>query len=103
MVPGEIITRGGDILLNESKETISIKVANTGDRAIQIGSHYHFFETNDFLNFERNKTKGYRLDIPSGTSVRFEPGQIREVKLVSYSGRKIVKGFNAKIQGSLEG
>ena len=103
MIPGEIITKIGTITLNEGKETITIKVANTGDRAIQVGSHYHFYETNEFLSFDRNKAKGFRLNIPSGSSVRFEPGQIRDVILVSYSGEKVVKGFNAKIQGSLEG
>ena len=79
MIPGEIITKKGSITLNEGKETITIKVANTGDRAIQVGSHYHFYETNEFLSFERNKAKGFRLNIPSGSSVRFEPGQIRDV------------------------
>ena len=103
MIPGEIITKNGTIILNEGKKTITVKVANTGDRAIQVGSHYHFYETNEFLSFERNKTIGFRLNIPSGSSVRFEPGQIRDVILVSYSGEKVVKGFNAKIHGSLEG
>ena len=103
MIPGEIITKNGPIILNEGKKTITVKVANTGDRAIQVGSHYHFYETNEFLSFERNKTIGFRLNIPSGSSVRFEPGQIRDVILVSYSGEKVVKGFYAKIQGSLEG
>ena len=103
MIPGEIITKNGTIILNEGKKTITVKVANTGDRGIQVGSHYHFYETNEFLSFERNKTIGFRLNIPSGSSVRFEPGQIRDVILVSYSGEKVVKGFNAKIQGSLEG
>ena len=97
MIPGEIITKNGTIILNEGKKTITVKVANTGDSAIQVGSHYHFYETNEFLSFERNKTIGFRLNIPSGSSVRFEPGQIRDVILVSYSGKKVVKGFNAKI------
>ena len=103
MIPGEIITKNGTIILNEGKKTITVKVANTGDRAIQVGSHYHFYETNEFLSFERNKTIGFRLNIPSGSTVRFEPAQNRDVILVYYSGEKIVKGFNAKIQGSLEG
>ena len=103
MIPGEIITKSDEIVLNKDSDALKIKVSNTGDRPIQVGSHYHFYETNEFLNFERNNTIGFRLNIPSGSSVRFEPGQIRDVILVPYSGEKVVKGFNAKIQGSLEG
>ena len=101
--PGELIPEPGEIELNLGRPVTSLSVANKGDRPIQVGSHYHFYETNEFLSFDRNKTIGFRLNIPSGSSVRFEPGQIRDVILVSYSGEKVVKGFNAKIQGSLEG
>ena len=99
MIPGEIITKNGTITLNEGKETITIKVANTGDRAIQVGSHYHFYETNSALSFDRDQTKGFRLNIPSGTAVRFEPGQEREVELVKYDGKNEIYGFNAKVMG----
>ena len=102
MIPGEIIVADGDIVLNEGRETTTLTVANTGDRPVQIGSHYHFFETNEALDFDRNAALGHRLDIPAGTAVRFEPGQTREVTLVPYAGNRIVKGFNAKIQGKLE-
>ncbi|MAF94329.1 MAG: urease subunit beta [Rhodospirillaceae bacterium] len=101
MIPGEIIVADGDIVLNEDRETVTLDIANTGDRPIQVGSHYHFFETNEALDFDRDATKGCRLDIPAGTAVRFEPGQTREVTLVTYGGDRIVKGFNAKIQGKL--
>ena len=101
MIPGEIITKGEDLILNQGRETVSVTVANTGDRPIQVGSHYHFFETNEGLSFERDKTKGFRLDIPAGTAVRFEPGQSREVTLVAYGGDRVVHGFNAKIAGKL--
>ncbi len=103
VIPGEIIVAGGDIVLNEGRETITLEVANTGDRPVQIGSHYHFFETNEALDFDRDAALGHRLDIPAGTAVRFEPGQTREVTLVPYAGNRIVKGFNAKTQGKLEG
>ena len=103
MIPGEILTSNGDIQLNEGRETITIIVANTGDRPIQVGSHYHFFETNSALDFDRAAAKGFRLDIPAGTAVRFEPGQTREVALVAYRGNRVVKGFNAQIHGKLEG
>lgn len=103
MIPGEIIVADGDIVLNEGRETITLEVANTGDRPVQVGSHYHFFETNEALDFDRDSALGHRLDIPAGTAVRFEPGQTREVTLVPYAGKRIVKGFNAKIQGKLEG
>lgn len=103
MIPGEIITATGEITLNEGCETVTLEVANTGDRPVQVGSHYHFFETNEALDFDREAAKGCRLDIPAGTAVRFEPGQTREVTLVPYAGARIVKGFNAKIHGKLEG
>jgi urease subunit beta len=102
MIPGEIITKEGDIVLNEGRETLTLAVANTGDRPVQVGSHYHFFETNAALNFDRDAARGYRLDIPAGTAVRFEPGQTREVTLIAYAGERVVKGFNAKIHGKLE-
>ncbi len=103
MIPGEIIVADGDIVLNEGRETITLAVANTGDRPVQIGSHYHFFETNEALDFDRDAARGHRLDIPAGTAVRFEPGQSREVTLVPYAGNRVVRGFNAKIQGKVEG
>mgnify|MGYP002631677527 CR=1 FL=1 len=103
MIPGEIFTAEGDIVLNEGRETVTIKVANTGDRPVQVGSHYHFYETNAALDFERERAKGFRLDIPAGTAVRFEPGQSREVTLVAYAGNRVVKGFNALVHGKLEG
>jgi urease subunit beta len=102
MIPGEIIVADGDIVLNEGRVTTALTVANTGDRPVQVGSHYHFFEVNKALDFAREAALGKRLDIPAGTAVRFEPGQIREVTLVPYVGNRIVKGFNAKIQGKLE-
>jgi len=101
MKPGEIITLDGFITLNEDRESISIIVSNSGDRPIQVGSHYHFFETNEALNFDRESTRGMRLDIASGTAVRFEPGQSREVNLIPLSGAKRVYGFNGKIMGDL--
>jgi urease subunit beta len=102
MIPGEIITRDGVIVLNEGRETVTLSVANTGDRPVQVGSHYHFFETNAALQFDRDSARGYRLDIPAGTAVRFEPGQTREVTLVAYAGRRVVHGFNAHVNGALE-
>lgn len=102
LIPGEIITSNDDIVLNEGRESVVIGVTNTGDRPIQVGSHYHFFETNDALAFDRDVTRGFRLDIPAGTAVRFEPGQSREVALVSYSGNRIVHGFNGRVNGPLE-
>ena len=102
MIPGEIIVADGDIVLNEGRETTTLSVANTGDRPVQVGSHYHFFETNAALDFDRDAAWGRRLDIPAGTAVRFEPGQTRQVTLVPYAGNRVVKGFNAKIQGKLE-
>ncbi len=103
MIPGEIIVADGTIVLNEGRETVSVTVANTGDRPVQVGSHYHFYETNEALDFDRDAALGHRLDIPAGTAVRFEPGQTREVALVPYGGNRIVKGFNAKIQGKVPG
>lgn len=102
MIPGEIITADGDIELNTGRETISLSVANSGDRPIQVGSHYHFFETNSALEFDREKSKGFRLNIASGTAVRFEPGQTREVNLVAYAGDRKVFGFNGKVMGALD-
>lgn len=99
MIPGEIITKEGSLILNEGRETKTITVANTGDRPVQVGSHYHFYETNPGLDFDREAARGFRLDIPAGTAVRFEPGQSREVNLVKYAGTGTVYGFNAKING----
>ena len=102
MIPGEIRVKEGNIALNKNRETINLSVSNSGDRPIQVGSHYHFFETNDALQFEREKTKGFRLNIPAGTAIRFEPGQQRDVELVVDSGFRRVHGFNGKIMGQLE-
>jgi urease subunit beta len=102
MIPGEILTAGGDIELNAGAETVTITVANTGDRPVQVGSHYHFFETNAALDFDRDAARGMRLDIAAGTAVRFEPGQAREVTLVPYGGARRVFGFNGKIMGGLD-
>ena len=101
MIPGELIPRSGDIELNKGAPQITIEVANTGDRPIQVGSHYHFYETNNGLKFDREKARGMRLDIAAGTAVRFEPGQSREVKLVPLSGARAVFGFQQKIMGKL--
>ena len=103
MIPGEILAKDGTLTLNEGRATVILVVANTGDRPIQVGSHYHFFETNLALAFDREKARGFRLDIPAGTAVRFEPGQSREVTLVAYAGRRVVIGFNAAVDGPLEG
>ena len=102
MIPGEIIAAPGEIELNAGRETVSLSVANTGDRPIQVGSHYHFFETNPALEFERDQARGFRLNIPAGTAVRFEPGQTREVELVAYAGKREVYGFNAAVMGKLD-
>ena len=102
MKPGEIITTNNEIILNKDHNCITIKVANTGDRPIQVGSHYHFAETNIALNFDREISKGMRLDIPSGTAVRFEPGQIKNVDLIPFSGERKIFGFNKKIMGKLK-
>ncbi len=101
MIPGEIITKDGTLTLNEGRATLSLEVANTGDRPIQVGSHYHFYETNTALAFDREKARGMRLDIPAGTAVRFEPGQKRSVNLVAYAGARVIHGFNAKVNGKL--
>lgn len=101
MIPGEIFPADGDIILNAGAEAITIMVANTGDRPIQVGSHYHFAETNAGLSFDRDAARGMRLDIASGTAVRFEPGQAREVRLVPYGGLRRVFGFNQKVMGDL--
>ena len=101
MIPGEIIPAAGEIELNAGRPSVVLAVANTGDRPIQVGSHYHFYETNAALSFDREKARGCRLDIPAGTAVRFEPGQTREVRLVAYAGARIVHGFNGKIAGPL--
>ena len=102
MIPGEIQTAQGVIEINQGRETLIIEVANKGDRPIQVGSHYHFFETNPALVFDRDKTRGFRLNIAAGTAVRFEPGQSREVELVTYAGDRKVYGFTGAIMGSLE-
>ena len=101
MIPGEVIPKDGEIELNAGRETIEIVVANSGDRPIQVGSHYHFFETNPALSFERGKARGYRLDIPAGTAVRFEPGQSRTVTLVAVAGARKVYGFRQEVMGDL--
>ncbi|WP_339429729.1 urease subunit beta [Pseudomonas taetrolens] len=102
MIPGEYRIESGDIELNVGRRTLSISVSNRGDRPIQVGSHYHFFETNDALNFERADSRGMRLNIPAGTAVRFEPGQTREVELVELAGLRRVFGFAGRIMGNLD-
>ncbi|MEH2440417.1 urease subunit beta [Nostoc sp.] len=101
MIPGEIITPAGEIELNVGRPTIKLQVSNTGDRPIQVGSHYHFYEVNTALNFDREQARGMRLDIPAGTAVRFEPGDEKEITLVPLVGTRQVYGFNAKISGNL--
>lgn len=101
MIPGEIITADGEIELNAGRPTVTLEIANTGDRPIQVGSHYHFFETNPALKFEREKARGMRLNIAAGTAVRFEPGQTRSVELVSFAGKREVYGFRADVMGKL--
>ncbi|NPU91150.1 MAG: urease subunit beta [Gammaproteobacteria bacterium] len=101
MIPGELITEPGELELNVGLPKITVMVANTGDRPIQVGSHYHFFETNAALTFEREKTRGFRLDIAAGTAVRFEPGQSREVTLVPFGGKREVYGFRGLVMGKL--
>lgn len=103
MIPGEILVDEGEIVINEGRDTVSLKVENSGDRPIQVGSHYHFYETNSALKFDREKSRGFRLNIVSGTAVRFEPGQGREVELVAYAGDRIVYGFRGDISGPLDG
>jgi urease subunit beta len=99
MIPGETTPATGTIVLNDGRTTIALKVANTGDRPIQVGSHYHFAEANPALEFDREAALGYRLDIPAGTAVRFEPGQSREVSLVAYAGARLIYGFNQQVMG----
>ena len=101
MIPGEVFPAAGEILLNKDGVAISLTVANTGDRPIQVGSHYHFAETNAALAFDRQAALGYRLDIPAGTAVRFEPGQSREVSLIPYQGARLLYGFNQAVMGAL--
>ncbi len=101
MIPGEYFIDEGEIELNAGRDTLSIKVANSGDRPIQVGSHYHFYETNSALDFDREATRGFRLNIAAGTAVRFEPGQEREVELVAYAGDRKVYGFNGKVMGKI--
>ena len=103
MIPGEIIVLPGEIELNVERSTVRVSVANTGDRPIQVGSHYHFYETNRALAFDRDKTRGFRLNVPAGTAVRFEPGQEREVELVRYGGDVKVFGFTGRVMGEIEG
>ena len=102
MKPGEYFIADGDLILNEGRDTLELEVANTGDRPVQVGSHYHFAETNPALSFERNKAMGFRLDIPAGTAVRFEPGQSRSVTLIAFAGARNVYGFRGEVMGSLE-
>src|SRR5436305_7835180 len=102
MIPGELFPADGDIELNAGRPTVTLTVANTGDRPIQVGSHYHFFETNPALNFDRAKARGMRLDIAAGTAVRFEPGQSREVTLVALAGARAVYGFRQDVMGKLD-
>jgi urease subunit beta len=101
MIPGEIFVKDGTIELNAGRKTLTLSVANTGDRPIQVGSHYHFFETNPALEFDRKKARGMRLNIPAGTAVRFEPGQAREVTLVALAGKRRVYGFRQVVMGRL--
>jgi urease subunit beta len=103
MIPGQLLIAAGELELNAGRETRNVRVANTGDRPIQVGSHYHFFETNSALRFERDETRGYRLNVPAGTAVRFEPGQEREVTLVRFAGNLEVYGFQARVMGPLGG
>ncbi len=102
MIPGEIQVQAGEIALNDGRETVQLNVANHGDRPIQVGSHYHFFETNAALQFDREKSRGFRLNIPAGTAVRFEPGQTRTIELVAYAGARRVFGFNGQVMGCLD-
>ncbi len=102
MIPGEVITKSGEIELNQGVDTVTLTVANSGDRPVQVGSHYHFFETNAALDFDREQARGRRLDIPAGTAVRFEPGQSRDVTLVPIAGKREVYGFNQQVMGALD-
>ena len=101
MIPGEVVTKGGEITLNEGSAAVTLEVGNTGDRPVQVGSHYHFAETNPALAFDRDAAHGMRLDIAAGTAVRFEPGQTREVHLIPYQGARRVYGFNGQVMGDL--
>ena len=101
LVPGEVLVEAGEIELNAGRERVTLKIANTGDRPVQVGSHYHFSETNEALRFDRAAARGFRLDVPAGTAVRFEPGQEREVVLVAYAGARTVFGFNGAVMGAL--
>lgn len=101
MIPGEMLTEPGEIELNPGRETLTLEVANTGDRPVQVGSHYHFYEVNDALTFEREQARGFRLNIAAGTAVRFEPGQSRTVELVAYAGAREVYGFQGRVMGKL--
>lgn len=101
MIPGELFTQPGDIEINAGRRTLTLLVANTGDRPIQVGSHYHFYETNAALSFDREAARGFRLNIPAGTAVRFEPGQRREVELVEYAGSRQIFGFQGRVMGTL--
>jgi urease subunit beta len=101
MIPGEMFIQDGEITLNAGRKTVTLTVANSGDRPIQVGSHYHFFETNPALKFDRKRARGMRLDIAAGTAVRFEPGQTREVTLIPYAGKRVVYGFRQDVMGSL--
>jgi urease beta subunit len=102
MIPGEIIPQDGQITLNQGRDVVTLTIANTGDRPVQVGSHYHFYESNSALEFDREAARGRRLDIPAGTAIRFEPGQRREVPLVSYRGSREVYGFNGAVMGALD-
>jgi urease subunit beta len=102
MIPGEILVDSGEIDLNAGRATVTLTVANTGDRPIQVGSHFHFYETNNALRFDRERSRGFRLDIAAGTAVRFEPGQTRTVQLVELAGDRIVYGFNGRVMGKLD-
>jgi urease subunit beta len=102
MIPGELMVLHGEMVLNEGRDTVRLTVANRGDRPIQVGSHFHFFETNDALDFDRAASRGFRLDIPAGSAVRFEPGQSRHVTLVKIAGDRIIHGFGGKISGKLD-
>ena len=102
MIPGEVMPADGEIILNADRQAVTLEVANTGDRPVQVGSHYHFFETNEALAFDRARARGMRLDIPAGSAVRFEPGQTRKVDLVPIAGARKIFGFNAKVMGPLD-
>lgn len=102
MIPGEIRTAAGEIEFNAGRKTVTLKVMNSGDRPVQVGSHYHFYETNEALKFDREQAYGFRLNIPAGTAVRFEPGQHRNVELVEFSGERVVYGFLGKVMGGLK-